>query len=192
MPCLPHAPRGDILDLAGLEPVAHDRCRFRIFTRCRRLREDAQVGRLLLHCPVQLGQAHRGGRVAAQRQLETRLFALVHAVAAAHGGVETRRQFGAGLAGTRRLRIFQGDGVTQEQRIGLGLVLQKSHHLGCAVALEQEIGVGAQQVAVVRIQRQRFAVVGFGLVKAAEPCSHFTKQGRDPGAQCGGLSDRAI
>ncbi len=54
--------------------------------------ENAQVRGFALHVPVVTGEPQRGLRIAVQLQLEARLLAPVHDVAARPAGVETRAQ----------------------------------------------------------------------------------------------------
>ena len=96
----------------------------------RRFKQYAHVGRLLLHRPVALCQLQCGRRAMHQLQFKTRLFALVHRVAAQHGrreaGIEQRDLVnGSAVAGR-----LQGEGVAQQQRVDPRLAFEQRNHFG--------------------------------------------------------------
>jgi hypothetical protein len=51
---------------------------------------------------------------------------------------------------------------TQKQAVIAGIALEQRHDLRRAIALEQEIGVGAEQIGIARIERERGAEKRFG------------------------------
>ena len=142
--------------------------------------KDEDIRRLALHFPVVEREREGASRVAAQHELEPRVLALVHRVAAGATRLEARAQ------GLDRRRGFRPPGRAlrqrepQQQRIDPGLVADERDRVGGTLLIEEPIAVRAQQIQVSRVGFERRAEVSFGGGVAAA-MRDFAQQRLGPG-----------
>jgi hypothetical protein len=86
-----------------------------------------------------------------QMQGEARLFSKMHAVATAARRIEPCLQHRDVLAQRRVTEPLLSQGETQQQGIDPGLALEQRPRVGGAALVQQEIGVGAEQLWIAQV-----------------------------------------
>jgi hypothetical protein len=86
-------------------------------------------------------------------QSEARLFPEVHAVAAAPRGIEAGLEQRDVLAERRGAESPLGQGEAEQQRVDPALVLEQVADLTGPIPVEQEVGVGAEQIGIALLER---------------------------------------
>ena len=168
-----------------LHPVQCRRGGARLLGSQRGFEQQPRVRGFALQLEVLRCQLQRARRIALQHEHEARLFLLVQRIAALCGRVEARRQLGAPARRFRRAQRLGGDGRAQQQRIGTRAVLQQQQHVSRPALVEQQVGIGGQQVGVAGIQGQRVAVGGLGRDQTALALFGFGQSRQRPQALVG-------
>ena len=118
-------------------------------------------------------------------QGEARFLAAMYAIATQSGGREAGFQRRDMLAQFRRAKHCLGERQAQEQRIDPGFPSQQIAYFRRPLLVEQEVGVGPEQIDVLDAERERGAVVALGGGGIARARGDLREYAQRPLAQSG-------
>ena len=151
----------------------------------RRFEQKTRIRGLALRRPVPARELERLAWPVEQMQGEARLLSKMHAVAAAARRIEAGLQQRDVLAERRGAEPSLGQSQAEQQRVDPALVLEELEDLTRPILVKKEVGVGAQQIRIAPLERQRIAEVPLGRSDIAQLLRKFAENGVRPNLEYG-------